>query len=231
MKQNKILIPLIIVVIFSIIIILISKIFYQKYDLTNLLYDISISIISAFIFYIFQVYIPQKNRNNIIINNFKERYKIFKQDSIEIFLSLYQEYSKDKIDQIEKNNLKDKLLEAKNFKDFFKQNSKIPKQNKWDSVCNAINYNNKYNIDRFLFLTEIFKNDVDFLINNSEIHNKEVFNFLRRLSDAIYDLKNINYNDDIAKQLEVFVWPFFSGWNFVDGYKDENPIDQMINKI
>ena len=83
--------------------------------LMNFVYAISISIIAASIFYIFNIYLAEQKRKNIIKHNFEEQYFSFKKESIYIFLSSLGESSNEEIWE--------KLCNLTEFKKYFKEKS------------------------------------------------------------------------------------------------------------
>jgi len=93
--------------------------------LMNFVYAISISIIAASIFYIFNIYLPEQKRKNIIKHNFEEQYIYFKNKSIYIFLSALEKSSNAK--------LWEELCDLSEFKKYFKEKYSND-QNRWDKV-------------------------------------------------------------------------------------------------
>lgn len=69
------------------------------------------------------------------------------------------------------------------------------------------------------------------LKNNIKIDDHDVIAFFKRLSRAVYRLKNSSLEYDDVKQLDRFLWELFAGWNFVDGYRKDDIIRVMIDKI
>jgi len=190
-------------------------------EIMNFLYVISISIIAAFIFYIFQIYIPNKRKRRILRKNLQENYVYFKEKVIGIFFNAMGET----LD----SQLEGELCDLKKFREFFKAKSKIPHQDKWDNVINGFN---EILLKKLLIEMEMLMNEISFIINNTEIKDANLILFFRRLSHFVYQLKNINIDDwDEMKSLYGFLWEVFTGWSFVEGYKDKDIIEVMIEKI
>jgi len=78
---------------------------------------------------------------------------------------------------------------------------------------------------------EILLHEVTFVLSNVNINDEDVFSFFKRLSQSVYKMKNmtLEYND--LKTLTSFLWQTFSGWSFIDGYRDEEIVKVMIDKI
>ncbi len=81
--------------------------------LMNFIYAISISIIAASIFYVFNIYLPEQKKKNIIKHNFEEQYLYFKKECIYIFLSALGKSSNEE--------LWEELCDLGKFKKYFKE--------------------------------------------------------------------------------------------------------------
>ena len=83
-------------------------------ELMSFVYAISISIIAASIFYVINIYLPERKRKDIIKHNFEEQYLSFKEESIDIFLRVFE-----KTDSVESAG---KLCDLNEFKEYLKKN-------------------------------------------------------------------------------------------------------------
>ena len=70
-----------------------------------------------------------------------------------------------------------------------------------------------------------------YVLNNVNIEDPNVFSFLKRLSQAIYKMKNTTLDYDDVKHLSGFLWELFAGWSFIDGYHDDDIVSVMIEGI
>ena len=78
---------------------------------------------------------------------------------------------------------------------------------------------------------EIFRDELTFVLNNTDIQNDEAFEFVKRLSAAIYSMKTVTLDHDEVKTLAGFLWNVFAGWDRVEGYRKEDIIKKMIDEI
>lgn len=137
------------------------------YSLMNLFYNISIAIIAASIFYIFIVFIPEQKRKAIIKSNFEEQYIYFKKECIFLFLSALGESSS--------GDLLEKLCKLDEFKEYFKE--KCPNyQDKWHKVWQNLE---DYLLEDLLVQLSILKDEVYFVLYNTEIYDKKYYHFLK----------------------------------------------------
>ncbi len=127
------------------------------------------------------------------------------------------------------SRLPSKLSDQSEFKKFFTQPDNNDSRNiKWHAVLNGLK---EYHLKELLVEMEIFMNEVAYVLNNVEINDSNVFSFFKRLSQAVYRLKNSTLDYDDVKQLSGFIWELFAGWSFIDGYHDNDIVNVMINKI
>jgi hypothetical protein len=68
-------------------------------------------------------------------------------------------------------------------------------------------------------------------LNNADIPDDRAYEFLKRLSAAIFCLKDASIRYDEIKPLSGFLWQIFAGWDFISGYKKEDVIKEMIDSI
>ena len=138
--------------------------------LMNFVYAISISVIAAYIFYIFNIYFPGQKRKSIIKHNFEEQYLYFKKESIAIFLSALGKSSNEE--------LWEELCDLGKFKKYFKEKYNND-QDRWDKIWQELN---GFLLEDLLIQLGILKDEVAFILNNTEINDKSVLSFFRLLS-------------------------------------------------
>ena len=72
---------------------------------------------------------------------------------------------------------------------------------------------------------EIFRDELTFVLNNTDIPKDEPFEFMKRLSNAIYSMKDVTLGYDEIKPLARFLWSVFAG------YRKEDIVKKMIDAI
>jgi hypothetical protein len=78
---------------------------------------------------------------------------------------------------------------------------------------------------------EIFRDDISFILNSIDVPSDRPLRFLRRLSAAIYTYRDSSLEYDDVKRFAGFLWELFAGFNMIDGYKEQNIIQEMIDAI
>jgi len=147
------------------------------------------------------------------------QYQSFKKDTISILLSACQSsYTGD---------LPIDLTNQSEFRMFFKE-SVSDSQNRWHVVLN--NLNDRL-LQELLVEFEILLNEVTYVLNNVTFEDPNVFSFFKRLSQAVYKMKNTTLDYDDVKHLSGFLWELFAGWSFIDGYREDDIVAVMIKEI
>ena len=119
------------------------------------------------------------------------------------------------------------LLEQDKFKAYFKVYV-TPDRERWHAFQGNIN---EYHLRELLTRMEIFREELTFVLNNTDIPKDEPFEFLKRLSAIIYSMKDITIGHDELKPLAGFLWSVFAGWDLITGYRKEDIVKKMINEI
>lgn len=149
----------------------------------------------------------------------KEQYRFFKEDTIAILLSACQNrYESD---------FPRRLTDQGEFRKYFKE-AVNESQNRWHVLLNG---SNDRLLKDLLVELEILMNEVSYVLNNVTVEDPDVFSFFKRLSQAVYKLKNTTLAYDDKKQLSQFLWDLFAGWSFIDGYREDDIVSVMIEKI
>ncbi len=193
---------------------------FQKLSIGNtIVFDLSVGFLVSVIFYLLVVWFPDRRRKNLIKKNMKEQYRSFKEDTIAILLSACQ--------HSHESGLPEKLAEQGEFRKYFKE-AVSGSQERWHVVLNGLNGRL---LKDLLVELEILMNEVSYVLNNVNVEDPNVFSFFKRLSQAVYKLKNTTMECDDVKQLSQFLWQLFAGWSFIDGYREDDIVGVMIEKI
>lgn len=197
-----------------------SELFYFWSELMTFIYDISIWTISAWIFYLFQVYIPDIKKKQIIKQNFKLNWRQAKRNILDKLLSYSTNTSS--------FDLVEKLCDFHYFREYFAEPHDFEHgQTKWDGVLNGLSIEalNDINIDLKLLVKNI-----DFLLIHIEINDEELIAFLTRLQSAVHYNQYIRLDYWEEKRLTVFLWEALWAYGF-DWERDYDTVEYMLDKI
>jgi len=198
-----------------------SPIFQNFKSGNSIIFNLSIGYIVSIIFYVLIVWLPENRRKRVIKNNLKIQYQYFKEDTINILLSICPDSSFE-------GDLSSELMDMVAFRRFF--NERVThNQTRWHVVKNGLN---DFRLRELQLIIEIFKDEVGFVLNNVAIEDKAIFSFFKNLRHLAYKLKNTTDEPDDIKSLMDFISQVFTGWSVIDGCCRENDIiEVMIKKI
>jgi hypothetical protein len=103
-------------------------------------------------------------------------------------------------------------------------------QTRWHGVLNSLNQN-AYLLRDILHELEILREELLYVLSSIDVHDEEVFDFLKRLSHAILRLKDVEPEYDDIKYIGGFLYEIFAGWSFIEGYRKEDIVLSMIERI
>jgi hypothetical protein len=182
-------------------------------------FNIGIGGIISLIFYCLLVRLPEIERRRRSKRRFERRYQIFKKDCISIFLSV--------VDNSYEMKQVETLLCQAEFKNYF-QHKVSDSQDRWHVLMNK---SDQGTLDEIILAMEVFRDEISFVLNNTDISQDEPFEFFKNFSSAIHSIKDTSPEYEPTKQFYSFLWSLFSGWNISTGYKQEDVVQKMIRSI
>jgi hypothetical protein len=197
--------------------------FFQPFPIGNaIIFDFAMGYLVSIIFYIIVVWYPENRKKSIIKHNLRETYRSFKEDTIYILINAcsmggggFDSYLiKDLVDQNEFR---------KYFSEYFTED-----QNRWHAVFNGLDEDL---LDDLRVELEILLNEATFVLNNVFIADENVFSFFKRLSQSVIKMKSSKMEYMDLKSLTSFLYEIFAGWSMASGYREEDIVKVMIDKI
>jgi hypothetical protein len=186
----------------------------------KIIYDLSVGSLITLFFYFLVVRLPEYERRQRLKRSLKRHYDDFKEDSIEIMLAVTDgSYCAD-IPTI--------LMDQDKFKNYFTARVTTSDQDRWTDFQNNLD---EYNLRRLLTCMEIFREELMFVLNNTDVSKDQPFEFLKRLSAIIYSMKTVTLGYEETKPFERFLWDVFAGFDLITGYRKEDIIKNMIAAI
>lgn len=185
----------------------------------KLAYDFSAGCLISIVFYWVLVRLPEHRKRQRIRKSFAAHYRSFKLACIENFLAV--------ADGGFEAELPRQLLPLEQFRAYFKQQVGADKI-RWDQVANNMN---PYYLAATLDRMEVLRQEISFVMHNTDIENEEALEFLKRLSRAIVMQRNATTDYDSMKSFLGFFWSLFAGWDWVEGYSTRDIVQEMIEAI
>ncbi len=185
----------------------------------KIFYDLAVGALVALFFYLLVVRLPDCLRRRRLKRNLRRHYRAFREDCIQIMLLV--------ADGAHSGVVPEALLEQDSFRAYFEENV-VPDHDRWHDFQNNLD---QRSLRELLTRMEIFRDEVAFILNNTDISNDEPFEFLKNLSATIYLMKDVTLGYDESKLLARFLWTVFAGWDLVTGYRKKDIVKKMIDAI
>lgn len=220
---------------------------YLPIQLVDLTYAVAVSIIAAYIFYWFQVKVPE----NTVKKNYRDYVDFFKGDIIQDILDIaYHDMIQNKqYDSLEIDNeiqqglqcsqnlllpnqkhimsvIAPKLKSEKEFRNFFKLKAGEG-QTMWNRFQNGLN---KSSIKQILERLELLREETRFLLIKTSV-SEPTLKYLKNLSETIYRVKYHDYKQEDIRVLTDLLWTMMTGWSFSEGYNEKGSIVNIAKNI
>jgi hypothetical protein len=154
----------------------------------------------------------------VIRNNLRVQYHDFKKAVISHFLGV--------VNGVIDMALVDCLCDIGKFRDYFKEDESA----KWYAIANALPKNALLMRDILVELA-LLRNEIAFVLSTVEIHDEQIFAFLKRLSSTIYRAEQGGLEYDDVKSFMSFMGQLFAGWSWIEGYAEGDVVEAFIEKI
>jgi len=187
--------------------------------LNNIIFTLSSGALLSTLFYLLFVRVPEVQRHMKLKKSFEIRYKVFKKSCIESFLVISG--SGDDL------SITDSLLNQDEFRKYFKSKNRKG-QERWPAFANGLN---DYYLKVLSAHLEAFRDEVNYLLNNTDVSDEQVFEFLKDLSLWIHMNRRPIDDYDSIKSFCGFLWSLFTGWDVVKGYTENDRVADMIKNI
>ena len=185
----------------------------------KIFYDGAVGALVTLFFYLLVVRWPDCQKRRRLKKGLARQYRIFKEECIGIMLMVADgSYSGD---------VPERLMEREEFRAYFTEKVTLDRD-RWDEFLN--NLDERY-LRELIMNMEIFRDEIAFILNNTDIPKDEPFEFLKRLSTAIYSMKGVTLDYDELKPFARFFWSIFTGWDPISGAPNEDIIKKTIDDI
>ncbi len=182
-------------------------------------FDLSVGTLAGVFVYYLVVRLPEYGKRRRVRAHLRTTYESFKRECIAVYLSCFM--------QSYPAALPDSLSAQEKFKEFFKEQH-VPGQTKWDAVANGLN---DERVKRLVVELEILMQEIQFVLQSVDVDNERAFGFFKRLSQVMYRSKNWTSDYDDVKSMLRFLWSLHTGWSWVEGYPDTDPVEDTIASI
>ena len=194
--------------------------FLKQFSTGNqVIFDLAVGLVAGVFMYYLVVRLPEFGRRRRLRLHLKSTYESFKQESIAVYLSCFMKsYPAE---------LPAELSDRKKFREFFKEQHTAD-QSKWDAVANGLNDDR---LKSLIVELEVLMQEVQFTLAAIDVRDERAFKFFKSLSRVLYRSKNWTTDYDHVKLMLGFLWSLHTGWNWVDGYSENDPVAEMISAV
>lgn len=179
----------------------------------------ALAALQVYFFYALLVRLPDTQRRNRMKRSLSAHYLAFRKDLISGIVGT--------ADGSYDSDIVDSLLDRSFFRKYFKEHV-TEGQERWEKFLNRLD---AYKVREIITSMEIFRDEIQFVLNNVYIEDDAPFEFFKRLSAAIYEQKDTSPEYDDVKRLSRFLWSLLSGWDWVEGYRERDIVQDMIDAI
>lgn len=185
----------------------------------KLIYDFSAGTLISIVFFWVLARWPEHIKKMRIKRSFKVQYRVFKRACIENFLAV----AGGGFDC----RLPDELLTLEAFREYFKQGVGDGKT-RWSEVANNMT---DYYLDVTLTRMEALRHEITFVMHNAYVDDEKAMEFLKAFSSAMLMQRNATTDYDAIKSFLGFFWQLLAGWDWVEGYRSRDIVEEMIESI
>ncbi len=183
----------------------------------SIVFNLSVGYLVSLFFWLLVVHVPERQRRRILRNNLARRYKEFREDTIQILLWAAI--------GTHDSRLPEDLCDHRKFREFFDANGKAH----WYAALNGLE---KERIDDLLLELQLLADEMSYVLNNVSIQDPNVHAFFKRLSERIFRLRNSSiYSYDQVKYLGNFLWEIHARWSMIDGQRENDIVEEMIEAL
>lgn len=184
----------------------------------SIIFNISVGFLASVMFWMLNVYVPERRVRSVLRENLAKQYQYFKGDVVSIMLGAGGSYP---------GELPKTLTKHQAFRAYYRGEN----MQRWYDVLNYLQANPERLSDIVAHM-QLLSNEVEYLLHKVSIHDPEVHAFLKRLSLHTFRLQRLSvYSYDEVKYLGAYLFEVLAAWNVITGFLTQDPIESMIEKI
>lgn len=187
----------------------------------EIVFALSVGFLTGVFVWSLLAWLPEQKKREIIRMNLHRKYREFKHANMQTLIhAAGQSADSDTIDSL--------CIDHDKFREVFVSNNKSV----WYDAMNGIADETKPYLDDILVEYQILADEFSYASNNILIQDDEVHSFLRRILEIVYRLRN--YNSDrynLEKIVGQYLYEIFARWSFIDGQRETDLVEDMIDRI
>jgi hypothetical protein len=194
--------------------------FLQFQSGNETIFNLSAGAVSAIVMFYLLVRVPAHEQKVRIRSHLLQGYLQYKQEVIYIFLGI--------LHGIIEPELAERLMNAPDFKDYFKAPSGVQGQDRTHYIMNNIE---EHHLKRIKLESEVLHGELQYALTRIDVQDSELHAFTRRITKSLLRTKNWDLSYDGVEDVLGFYWQLFAGWSFVSGYLGSDPLEARIRRL
>lgn len=180
----------------------------------------------SFFFYWLVVYVPEHRKRLIIKDNLSRMYRKIKKGILYQVVFASVKGGRDDLEADSETIAR--LMTPDGFREAF-QNGREAHEGFY-AFANQMS-DDTLEFREIILHLEMLAKQIEFILHNYTIDNKELFDFFKRLEIMLLTLRRSSAGYDESKPLTNFVYEIFAGWSGIEGYRGYDIIEKTIADI
>ncbi len=189
-------------------------------DGNQIVFNLAVGLIASFVTYLLTTKLPELQKRRRLRLHLVNCYEDVKRGCLRVIVGTLEE----RFD----GQIVEQLLDKTECRRFFNV-SVSESQTRWHQFMNNLDDSH---LQELHFEMEKLVAEVNFVLLSVDVDDTELFVFLNRLKYVCrWRMFRLSKEYDDVKSLSGFLWEILSGWDFIDGYKNQNKIEVIISSI
>jgi hypothetical protein len=180
----------------------------------------------SFMLYFLLVFLPERRKKNIIKTNLKASYLNIKRDIL--WQVVFASKKGGRNDLSTDSETIDNLMSMQKFKDTFSEGREGNEG--YYAFCNQMGSETP-EFREILLKFRMLARQIEYILDNYGFEDQQVFDYLKRLEMFLMRMEVQKPGYDESKLLCNFIYELFSGWDMIDGYRDYDQIQKLIDDV
>ena len=180
----------------------------------------------SFLFYFLVVYVPERRKKRIIIDNLRRMYRGIKRDIL--YSVIFASQKGGRRDLEAGSETIEALMTPAGFRNAFEKGREADEG--FYAFENQMS-DSTWEFQQIVLSLEMLSKQIEYLLHNFTIEDQKAFDFFKRLELHLMRIRSNGAGYDESKQLCSFIWEIFAGWDPIDGYVQHDEVQEMIGRL
>lgn len=180
----------------------------------------------SFLFYFLVVYVPERRKKRVIVDNLRRMYRSIKRDLL--YSVIFASQKGGRRDLKADFETVEKLMTPLGFRDVFEKGREADEG--FYAFENQMS-DRTWEFQQIVLSLEMLSKQVEYLLHNFEIEDQKAFDFFKGLELHLMRIRSNGAGYDESKQLCAFIWRIFAGWDPIEGYVQDDEVQEMIERL